>query len=187
MGLTWGPTGSCRPQMGPMNLAMRVTHAVTSSHDCHVVWLVSNHWQLDNLVNSLVRLARQKTSKPCIVDPFGVTSTSDLVTLGARASTGILLPYFAMGVSITYIRKIHLQFFIIQFNKVGYTGFTLSVCRYICPWWNLDLPTYIIFFFKILKFEFLANFYPAALMGSGVLSYPERAGWRTGGRADKPR
>ena len=38
-------------------------------------------------------------------------------------------------------------------------------------------------------------FYPAALKGSGVLSYPERAGGRAGGRtdgraggrADKPR
>ena len=27
-------------------------------------------------------------------------------------------------------------------------------------------------------------FYPAALKGSGVLSYPERAGGRAGGRAD---
>ena len=31
------------------------------------------------------------------------------------------------------------------------------------------------------------SFYPAALKGSGVLSYPERAGGRAGGRADKPR
>ena len=31
------------------------------------------------------------------------------------------------------------------------------------------------------------HFYPAALKGSGVLSYPERVGGRTGGRADKPR
>ena len=30
-------------------------------------------------------------------------------------------------------------------------------------------------------------FYPAALKGSGVLSYPERAGGRAGGGADKPR
>ena len=29
-------------------------------------------------------------------------------------------------------------------------------------------------------------FYPAALKGSGVLSYPERADGRAGGRADKP-
>ena len=31
------------------------------------------------------------------------------------------------------------------------------------------------------------HFYPAALKGSGVLSSPERAGGRVGGRADKPR
>ena len=30
----------------------------------------------------------------------------------------------------------------------------------------------------------MTHFYPAALKGSGVLSYPERA---AGGRADKPR
>ena len=33
----------------------------------------------------------------------------------------------------------------------------------------------------------LLNFYPAALKGSGVLSYPERAGGWAGGRADKLR
>ena len=33
------------------------------------------------------------------------------------------------------------------------------------------------------KFPMQTHFYPAALKGSGVLSYPERAG----GRADKPR
>ena len=33
----------------------------------------------------------------------------------------------------------------------------------------------------------ISSFYPAALKGSGVLSYPERAGGRAGGRADKPR
>ena len=31
------------------------------------------------------------------------------------------------------------------------------------------------------------TFYPAALKGSGVLSYPEQAGGQAGGRADKPR
>ena len=34
---------------------------------------------------------------------------------------------------------------------------------------------------------YFSHFYPAALKGSGVLSYPEQAGGRAGGRADKPR
>ena len=40
---------------------------------------------------------------------------------------------------------------------------------------------------SLVHWNIITHFYPAALKGSGVLSYPERTDGRAGGRADKPR
>ena len=40
MGLTWGPHGSCRPQMGPMNLAIRDIIGLIHPTWIHFFWLI---------------------------------------------------------------------------------------------------------------------------------------------------
>ena len=72
MGPTWGPPGSCRPQMGPMLAPWTLLSGLFWVHYCDILWA---SWHLKSLatqlfVNSLFRLTSKNTSKVHITCPM---------------------------------------------------------------------------------------------------------------------
>ena len=72
MGPTWGPPGSCRPEMGPMFAPWTLLSGLFVTLQCHRLLLhwrhnepdgVSNQQPHDCLLNSLFRRRSKKTSK----------------------------------------------------------------------------------------------------------------------------
>ena len=47
MGPTWGPPGSCRPQMGPMLAPWALLSGMAQIQGRFMIWLMNHHWKLD--------------------------------------------------------------------------------------------------------------------------------------------
>ena len=109
MGPTWGPPGSCRPQMGPMlaplTLLSGLLHLQAQQHTCQDTLDISRqpHW------NSM-----------------GLPKIPRVTLTGMQQGPSLGPVHIQVGQALYPPLSNHT----FRFNKVerGYTGFTLSVC-----------------------------------------------------------
>ena len=69
MGPTWGPPGSCRPQMGPMLAPWTLLSGYSQSWHCHLHWGIHTH-RVDIVTYTGASIPTELTLSPTLGHPY---------------------------------------------------------------------------------------------------------------------
>ena len=161
MGPTWGPSGSCRPQMGPMSAPWTLLSGITGINDDPICWHHNDVMPRKLFPHYCPFIRRIHWS---LVDPHykGLVTRTLMFSLMLAWTSGWINHW------VTGDLRSHDAHRDINHCNVLYLCVARSCYHIVQQWCN---HVSLIYFLPLLTLKQLDHFYPSAFWHGGVLSY----------------